>query len=134
MTGGDMRLLQKELVLFFDRGYVREDFNFGSLNLDFVYQVEHLVLPGETIASSGYQVNCGGKGLNQSIALARAGAKVCHAGKIGSDGLMLKTLLESEYVNTQHILVAEEKTGHAIIQVDDVGSNSLFCMTERTRP
>ena len=100
--------------------------NFGSLNLDFVYRVKHLVLPGETISSSEYHINCGGKGLNQSVALARAGAEVCHVGKIGADGHMLKTLLDHEQVDTQHILVTEERTGHAIIQVDDAGSNSII--------
>ena len=45
--------------------------NFGSLNIDRVYRVEHFVGPGETIASKGYQCFPGGKGLNQSIAAAR---------------------------------------------------------------
>jgi len=52
--------------------------NFGSLNLDYVYSVDHIVKPGETISSYNLQINCGGKGLNQSVALARAGQKVCH--------------------------------------------------------
>lgn len=54
--------------------------NFGSLNLDYVYQVEHFVAPGETPSAVSQQVSCGGKGLNQSVALARAGAEVFHAG------------------------------------------------------
>ena len=49
--------------------------NFGSLNIDLVYQVEHIARPGETIASSSHQVFAGGKGANQSAALARAGAQ-----------------------------------------------------------
>ena len=68
--------------------------NFGSLNLDFVYQVDHFVRPGETIASLGYQQFCGGKGLNQSIALAKAGAPVWHAGLIGENGAVLRETLE----------------------------------------
>ena len=48
--------------------------NYGSLNLDYTYHVQHIVAPGETVASSGLEVFCGGKGLNQSIALAKAGA------------------------------------------------------------
>ena len=44
--------------------------NFGSLNIDFVYSVDHIVAPGETIASRRLDVFCGGKGLNQTIALA----------------------------------------------------------------
>ena len=54
--------------------------NFGSLNLDYVYQVDHFVKPGETISAKSQSINAGGKGLNQSCALARAGASVFHAG------------------------------------------------------
>ena len=56
--------------------------NFGSINIDHVYQVDHFVQPGETIASRHYQCLLGGKGANQSIALARAGSEVRHVGKI----------------------------------------------------
>lgn len=63
--------------------------NFGSLNIDHVYRVDHVVRPGETIGSASYRRFCGGKGLNQSIALARAGAEVWHAGKIGGEGHFL---------------------------------------------
>ena len=47
--------------------------NVGSLNIDYVYDVDHFVQPGETMASKGMFINCGGKGLNQSIAMAKAG-------------------------------------------------------------
>ena len=60
--------------------------NFGSLNLDYVYKVEHFARPGETISALSQTVNCGGKGLNQSIALARAGAQVWHGGCVGLGG------------------------------------------------
>jgi len=60
--------------------------NLGSLNLDYVYSVDHMVLPGETLSSYGMETFCGGKGLNQSIALARAGAEVYHAGLVGDGG------------------------------------------------
>ena len=63
--------------------------NFGSLNIDYVYSLDHIVAPGETITSRGLEVFPGGKGLNQSVALARAGAEVCHAGMVGEDGGML---------------------------------------------
>lgn len=49
--------------------------NFGSLNLDYVYEVDHFVQPGETLSALRQTVNPGGKGLNQSIALARAGRR-----------------------------------------------------------
>ena len=63
--------------------------NFGSLNIDYVYQVDHMVRAGETLASDGREAFPGGKGLNQSVALARAGVPVYHAGLIGSDGGLL---------------------------------------------
>ncbi len=60
--------------------------NYGSLNYDYVYLVEHMVQLGETISSSDMETHFGGKGLNQSIALAKAGAEVYHAGMVGEDG------------------------------------------------
>ncbi len=100
--------------------------NFGSLNIDHVYQVEHFVQPSETIASSDYQMHCGGKGLNQSIALARAGANVYHAGKIGRGGEHLLTKLSEAGVDTTLITTGEGPTGHAIIQVSPDGENSII--------
>ena len=60
-------------------------FNFGSINIDHVYQVEHFVRPGETLTSDNYQKILGGKGANQSIALAKANCDVVHVGAIGGD-------------------------------------------------
>ncbi len=99
--------------------------NYGSLNIDLVYRVPHIVKPGETISSISFSTFEGGKGANQSIALARAGAKVYHAGMIGNDGLwMLDNLLESG-VNVEYIKVCESRTGHALIQVDGAGENAI---------
>ena len=78
--------------------------NFGSLNLDYVYPVDHFVRPGETLAALSRSVKAGGKGLNQSVALARAGACVSHAGCLGTGGELLKTLLEENGVNTDCLL------------------------------
>lgn len=100
--------------------------NFGSLNIDYVYQVDHIVKPGETIQSSGFQRNCGGKGLNQSIALARAGASVWHAGMVGEEGDFLVDALAAAGVHTEYVRKAEESTGHAIIQLDASGENSII--------
>jgi ribokinase len=100
--------------------------NFGSLNIDHVYQVEHFVQPGETIPSSGYQIHSGGKGLNQSIALARAGANVYHAGKIGREGEHLLAKLSEVGVDTTLITTGDAPTGHAIIQVTPDGQNSII--------
>lgn len=99
--------------------------NFGSLNIDLVYQVEHIARPGETIASSAHQVFAGGKGANQSAALARAGASVFHAGQVGPDGSWVVDKLAGLGVDVQHIRVGDAPTGHAIIQVDRQGQNSI---------
>ena len=100
--------------------------NFGSLNIDHVYQVPRFVLPGETLKSTAYQRYCGGKGLNQSIALARAGIPVVHAGRIGSDGLFLSDRLRQEGVEVDLVVVDDAPTGHAIIQVNPQGENCIL--------
>jgi len=99
--------------------------NLGSLNIDHVYDVEHFVRPGETIDSTGYQLFAGGKGLNQSIALARADADVRHAGKIGADGESLRRRLEAEGVDTTQVETCDMPTGHAVIQVAPSGENAI---------
>ena len=100
--------------------------NFGSLNLDYVYDVEHFVQPGETLDTLSRSVKCGGKGLNQSVALARAGAEVCHAGCIGEGGEPLKTLLEKNGVDTLSLRKVEEMQGHTVIQVNPAGENCIL--------
>ncbi|MCB1110081.1 MAG: ribokinase [Chlamydiia bacterium] len=99
--------------------------NYGSLNIDHVYQVPHFVTPGETLSSASLSHFAGGKGANQSVALARAGAIVFHAGKIGTDGGWLKDKLEQNNVNIQFILEGTLDNGHAIIQVDAKGENAI---------
>lgn len=99
--------------------------NFGSLNYDYVYSVKHIVQPGETISSSGLDVFCGGKGLNQSIAMVRAGAEVYHAGLVGSDGELILTTCDESGINRIHIQQSKTRTGNAIIQVDSNGQNSI---------
>lgn len=99
--------------------------SFGSLNIDHVCSVKRIVSPGETIASTKMTTGCGGKGLNQSIALARAGMEVSHAGKIGKDGKILLDVLAGAGVDTSLISRMEEKSGYTFIQVDDAGQNSI---------
>jgi len=99
---------------------------FGSMNIDYVYQVDHMVGLGETENSIGMSVNCGGKGLNQSIALARAGVEVWHAGLVGSDGKSLVDKCIENKVNTDYVRMTEGKSGHTIIQVDKDGNNSII--------
>ncbi len=99
--------------------------NFGSLNIDHVYHVERLARAGETISSFDYRVGCGGKGLNQSVALAMAGAEVYHAGLIGRGGERLRRILEDNGVDCRFLGSSRLPNGHAVIQVDDAGENAI---------
>lgn len=99
--------------------------NFGSLNYDYVYFVDHIVLPGETISSTDLSFFCGGKGLNQSIALSLAGAKVYHAGLIGEDGEQLLATCRKHEVDTRYIRKSSVRCGNAIIQLSKSGQNSI---------
>ncbi len=100
--------------------------NYGSLNIDYVYTVSHFVRPGETLSSASLETFSGGKGANQTTALARAGALVSHAGKIGAEGLWLKELLDKENVDTSYIHKSSKSNGHACIQVDEKGQNAII--------
>ena len=92
--------------------------NFGSLNYDHVYEVDHFTEPKETQSSLSYIRNFGGKGLNQSIALAKAGVDVYHAGKVGSDGQDFIDYLNKYNVKTDYLIKDNSiATGHAIIEV-----------------
>lgn len=100
--------------------------NYGSLNYDYVYQVEHMVKPGETLSSLEMETHFGGKGLNQSVALALAGVEVYHAGMIGEDGENLEEICRAKGVHTNFITRHEGKSGHAIIQVNAQGENCIL--------
>lgn len=100
---------------------------FGSLNIDYVYDVDHFVAKGETLASRSLNVFTGGKGLNQSIALAKAGVETYHAGAIGSDGKFLLKAMEDASVHTEHVaILPDARTGSAIIQRDKGGDNCIL--------
>ncbi|MBO4298565.1 MAG: ribokinase [Clostridia bacterium] len=99
---------------------------FGSVNIDHVYRLSHLVREGETISSDEYRKNEGGKGTNQAVALAKAGLEVWFAGAIGKDGQFMKDYLTSFGVNTDDLRTLDAPTGHAIIQVDEEGRNSII--------
>lgn len=101
--------------------------NFGSLNIDYVYSVDHFVQKSETISSSQMNIFSGGKGLNQSTALGRAGAQVFHAGRIGKGGEFLVEQLKEAGVNTDLVVLDSQcSTGHAIIQNDAEGDNCIL--------
>ena len=100
---------------------------FGSLNIDYVYSVDHFVQKGETLASGALEIFSGGKGLNQSVALGRAGAEVFHAGAVGPDGQFLLDLLQEAGVDTHLVKRLESvRTGNAIIQRDPEGNNCIL--------
>lgn len=99
--------------------------NLGSLGIDHVYGVDHITTPGETISSYSHDVFPGGKGSNQSIAAAKAGAEVVHVGCIGPDGDMLLDVLSEVNVDVKNVRVSETATQHAVIQVDRQGQNAI---------
>ena len=101
-------------------------YNLGSLNIDYVYDVDHFVSAGETLSSDKMQIFPGGKGLNQSVALARAGAEVIHGAVIGEDGGFLTEILSSAGVDTSRIETISRRCGHAVIQVDKGGQNCIL--------
>ena len=108
--------------------------NYGSMNIDRVYAVEHTVRPGETILADGMTLYCGGKGLNQSIAIAKAGGEIYHAGLLGEDGDMLLDALTRYGVGTRYIRHVPGASSHTVIQVDAHGQNCIIvCPGENVR-
>lgn len=100
---------------------------FGSLNIDYAYKVEHFVSKGETLSSSALNVFSGGKGLNQSVALSKAGAKTFHAGAVGEEGRFLLDELSAAGVDTGFVEMKKDvRTGHAIIQNSLDGDNCIL--------
>ncbi|MFO8046067.1 MAG: ribokinase [Halomonas sp.] len=100
--------------------------NFGSINLDHVYRVPHLVRPGETLASHDYRIGLGGKGANQSLAMAKAGGRVCHWGRLGHQDAWARDTLSRAGVEVSRVTLVDEPSGHAIIQVDDRAENAII--------
>ena len=103
-------------------------FNMGSINIDHIYMLPHLVMPGETLAATHYQTALGGKGANQSIAIARAGSAVIHGGMINLiDEDWLDEMAEAG-VDIRHVIRGEDQpTGHAIVAVDESkGENQII--------
>ena len=99
--------------------------NLGSLCVDNVYRVGSIAAAGETVASASHDVFPGGKGLNQSIAAARAGAQVVHVGCVGGDGDWLRDTLAAEGVDVSGVRIVDGSSGHAVIQVNDRGENAI---------
>ncbi|MFY0613484.1 MAG: ribokinase [Thalassovita sp.] len=99
--------------------------NLGSINADIVYRVSHIPAPGETILADDLVRGLGGKGANMSVAAARAAARVCHIGAVGSDGQWAIDRLTEYGVDTRRISKLDGPTGHAIITVDAEGENAI---------
>ncbi|WP_438765577.1 ribokinase [Kushneria sp. TE3] len=100
-------------------------YNYGSINIDHVYRVPHLVRPGETLSSTDYQIVLGGKGANQTIALARAGGRVAHWGQLGHADEWALATLKNAGADIDDVTLLEGSSGHTVIQVDDDGENAI---------
>lgn len=100
-------------------------YSFGSINADYIYRVPHLPAPGETLAAERLNRELGGKGANQSVAVARAGVPVSHIGAVGADGAWAIAALEGYGVDCAHIATVDAPTAHAIINVDPHGENAI---------
>jgi ribokinase len=99
---------------------------FGSVNIDHFYRVAHLPGAGETLAATSYRMELGGKGANQSVAAARAGAECRHIGAVGADGAGVLARLQGFGVACNAIQQLEGPTGHAVIMVDGQGENCIL--------
>lgn len=100
-------------------------FNFGSINVDHVYRVAEMPSPGETLTAGSYQKLLGGKGINQSIAIARAGQVPVHIGAVGIDDDWTIAQIKGFGIDAVHIAQSAHPTGHAIIYVDAAGENQI---------
>ena len=100
--------------------------NIGSLNIDYVYTVDHIILPGETESTGSRNIFLGGKGMNQSCALAKAGVEVYHGGLIGEDGKMFLDACKEYGVHDEFIRIVDGPSGHTIIQIDKNAQNSIL--------
>lgn len=100
--------------------------NLGSINIDHSYHLPHLPRPGETLSATDYRKGLGGKGANQSLAAARAGASVVHLGAAARADDWVVGRLTSSGVDTTHIVRHHDQaTGHAIILLDEAGENAI---------
>lgn len=101
--------------------------NFGSLNTDFVYEVPHILVPGETATAFSRNTYPGGKGLNSTVAMARAGANVFFGGTLGEDGAFLLDILKDAGADISLVTRVDGPSGHTVIQVDQAsGENCII--------
>lgn len=100
-------------------------YNLGSINADYFYRVPHIPQPGETLASTAHSAGLGGKGANQSVAIAKAGGAVRHIGAVGPDGGAWLDRLSGLGVAIEDVARVDTPTGHAIVTVADDGENAI---------
>ncbi len=100
----------------------------GSANMDLVARVVRLPHPGETVSAHDYFEACGGKGANQAIAAARAGARTAFIGAVGSDaaGDTLRAAFVHDAVDVSLLATVREPTGRALIGVSDDAENLII--------
>ena len=107
---------------------------FGSLNIDYIYEVNAFVKAEETISSKSFSKKCGGKGLNQAAALAKAGSQTFLAGSVAASGKFLTDYCKKFNVDTSFVIENPSvETGHAIIQVDTHGQNCILLYSGANR-
>lgn len=100
--------------------------NVGSINWDRVFRVPHFPAPGETLHAASSSVGLGGKGLNQTVAIARAGGAVRHVGAVGAADRRVRGELARLGVDPLHIVGIEgAETGSATVLVDEAGENLI---------
>lgn len=100
----------------------------GSSNVDYILKVPHFLLPGETLAGDQYQVALGGKGANQAVAAARAGADITFIAAVGDDDVGKGAIaqFQQDQIDTRLMTIIEnEKTGVALIFVNKEGENMI---------
>ncbi|WP_240197372.1 PfkB family carbohydrate kinase, partial [Nonomuraea lactucae] len=101
---------------------------FGSANMDLVAYVSRAPRPGETVTGRMFRTVPGGKGANQAIAAARAGAEVEFLGAVGDDGFgaEIRGTLAAAGVSVERLRQVHGPSGIAHIVVDDDGGNSII--------
>jgi ribokinase len=100
-------------------------FNLGSVNIDRFYTLPRFPGPGETLSATGHKIGLGGKGANQSVAAAKAGAEVYHIGAIGKTDPWVRQRIETYGANCKFLREVDEPTGHAVIYVGPDGENMI---------
>jgi ribokinase len=99
---------------------------FGAINIDYVYHVDRFVREGESITCNFLELILGGKGCNQSIAIAHSGLPVYHSTKVGIKDTWLIDELKRYNVDVSFVKPVDAPSGHAIIQMDESGNNSII--------